>query len=793
MQNTVSAEYIVSTIWQYLNSMRGTLSVNDLYRSVIYVLYGYHKQYNVDKLSNQSFRFTKDDDDLLRDLHIQIKNINDGQVHAIWLYNEITKISYDQFERVYPEVLSLLNEQVSIYGGRAYGDFYTPNEIQSLIAYFVNREGCQSVFDPFCGTASIAKLLSIPEGKVHFIGQDLNQWSTLLARVVLDVSNIENYSVTCTDSLRFWDHEHFDAVISCPPLGVRLSEEQSRMLSYECPIYRTLEDVLFTRPFRINNAKLVVALESLGVTFRSGHDTQLRRFLVENNYLDTIISLPSNLLYGTSIPSVLIICKKNRLTDEPVTFIQADEYFIGEEKRKRTFDINRFVSMYESGNNVDVVKVSVKTIQENDYNLNPNLYSNAKIDLKDGQQVVLVSDLLEPYNSVRDINVTMSDFVAPSLLSNNFIQAILNKNKSVDDDERVRSNSRYYFSSENNSLLLTFDSLTGIRYGLRTGDTLFKCYGPIRVYHINESLVDPEYLVYILLIDPVLNKGGMPLSGYMNHRIVIDKMENQKSIVNKLKLEYDEKMRAEREADTQRLGIKRNISDLEHMIAPTQFKINSIVSRLERAIPSSDNYYNMVKSLKDNVSYMSRIIHYNNVEFTQESFTIKEGNFVDFIKTYADAWKNYGGNYFKLNIVDVSGDIIMSYDATLLTIMLDSILSNAVYHGFHKKNDHTANNTVEISWEKVEYQATSYLCLKVANNGDAMKEGFGIEDYISKGRFSSSTGRSGLGGNHVYQVVKGHNGYFFLDSNKQWNVVVEILLPITESSENLVQYEHECI
>ena len=124
--------------------------------------------------------------------------------------------------------------------------------------------------------------------------------------------------------------------------------------------------------------------------------------------------------------------------------------------------------------------------------------------------------------------------------------------------------------------------------------------------------------------------------------------------------------------------------------------------------------------------------------------------------------------------------------------MLDSILNNAVRHGFHKRKD--VGNQVLIHLSEVVYDDTPYLLLSIANNGEEISDGFTIEDYVSRGRYTASTGRTGLGGYHVYQIVKGHNGYLRLDSNKQWNLIVEVLLPINSTSINdLPVYENECI
>ena len=126
--------------------------------------------------------------------------------------------------------------------------------------------------------------------------------------------------------------------------------------------------------------------------------------------------------------------------------------------------------------------------------------------------------------------------------------------------------------------------------------------------------------------------------------------------------------------------------------------------------------------------------------------------------------------------------------------MLDSILNNAVRHGFHKRKNHTEHNMVLIALSAVEYDGKPYLKLSIANNGDPMADGFTIEDYTSRGRYTASTGRSGLGGHHVFQIAKGHHGFLYLDSNKVWNMVVEVLLPIESALLNdIPAYENECI
>ena len=195
----------------------------------------------------------------------------------------------------------------------------------------------------------------------------------------------------------------------------------------------------------------------------------------------------------------------------------------------------------------------------------------------------------------------------------------------------------------------------------------------------------------------------------------------------------------------------------------------------------------------DNVEYMKRVIRFSNATITPEMLSMKKNDIDAFIKSYRDSWLNFSGQYFSLSLKSMLDENKMVvFDKTYIKLMLDSILTNVERHGFKKYR--REKNQVEISLSVECYQDKPDVVIRVANNGEPFKEGFTIDDYKTRGRYSSNTGRSGLGGYHVYQIVKGHNGYLYIDSNKVWNVVIEVLLPIDSvGTDNLVTYEHECI
>ena len=315
------------------------------------------------------------------------------------------------------------------------------------------------------------------------------------------------------------------------------------------------------------------------------------------------------------------------------------------------------------------------------------------------------------------------------------------------------------------------------------------------VFRINEDNVSPDYLAYILTTDPIVKQKTLSLKNLMQMMFVIDDKKKQKQIVDSLLRQYDEEMRLVRETEAKRLGIKKNISDLEHMLGTTQIRIEEIISMLYDMTPGDISYQKTVKALKDNFEYMNRVIKYSNSNISADQMNLKAGVISEYIMGYTDGWRNYGGNYFRLEVVDnLPKGLTVVFDRVMLTVMLDSILSNAIRHGFHKRKNYTEDNRVEISLDVVKKAKKPYVLIKVSNNGDPMAEDFTIKDFVSRGRYSPETGRSGLGGYHIHQIATGHGGFLFIDSTKVWNMIVEVLIPITgEADETMEEYEHECL
>ena len=782
---------VLKSFVKYMNSVRDIVSISNLHISFIYILYGIHKDYPVAIDNKYTFIYRSENDQLHDDLIDYVSNVPSFVLHD--LYEELSVHPCDFFDKYYVSIISEINKEISTRAGRSEGEFFTPEELSALIAYYLDKEGCKSIFDPFCGTASIIHFLQVPNEELYFAGQEINRYVSLLARVNVEARVGSDIGIKCTDSIKEWNDRHFDAICSCPPFGLKIPEQP--LLKSEFHLGRLiLENIIYDRAYYLNSANIVVLLEPLSFSFREGNERWIRSGLIESNFLDTIIALPSNLLFATSIPCILIICKKNRKEGQPITFIDAKDFVTGDSKIKRQFDINSFIGEIESEDSNCIFNVSLDKIREFNYNLNPSLYTHS-YKIKDGQRVYPLNELITLEEGMRTEISPTDEVINSSLMSSDFIQVLLNANKTkVERPPREGYKYRAFFP-DGKKYILNFTAGGENRFYLHDSNETFFCASGIRVFSVNEDIVLAKYLLSVLLSNPAVINGRMSLMAFKNYSFVIDCMQQQKALVDSRLIQYHARMQRIQESEAQRLGVKQNISDLEHMLGSTQQKLNNIIDRLSRITPDNEKYSEIVKQLKDNMEYMNRIIHYNNTSIEEESLNIQEYDFWDYIGKYISSWGNYGGNYFKILISNnVTEKFSISFDKALFTVMFDSVLNNAIRHGFHKKKDYTPYNKVHFGLYLEKYNDKPFLVIRIANNGDPISDDFTINDYITKGRFTSSTGRSGLGGYHVYQIVKRHNGFLALDSNKVWNVIIEILIPVTNvETENLVEYDHECI
>lgn len=273
--------------------------------------------------------------------------------------------------------------------GKKGGEFFTPPEVSTLIAKIVSDRTGVKIYDPTCGSGSLLIKVNKEIGRENctIYGQEKNSQTFALCRMNMYLHEIgDEAKIEWGDTIKepkFTDKgelSKFDVVVANPPFSldkwgeeIALNDKYNRFEFGVPP--KSKGDLAFLLHM-INSMKengITAVVMPHGVLDRGESEGLIRRRIVENNLIDTIIGLPPNLFYGTSIPTCLIILKNNK-KNKDIFFIDAsEEYDKGKRQNKlREEDISKILTAYRKRK--DILKycraVSFEEIAENDYNLN---------------------------------------------------------------------------------------------------------------------------------------------------------------------------------------------------------------------------------------------------------------------------------------------------------------------------------------------------------------------------------------------------------------------------------------
>lgn len=305
--------------------------------------------------------------------------------------------------------------QFAANAGKKAGEFYTPQQVSKILAKIVTtgRKDLKNVYDPTCGSGSLLLRVGREANVRHYYGQEYNNTTFNLARMnmLLHNKNYQQFTIENGDTLEdpAVKEERFEAVVANPPYSAKWSAAPSfmddeRFSNYGKLAPKSKADFAFIQHMIYHlddNGTMAVVLPH-GVLFRGAAEGKIRRYLIEEkNYLDTIIGLPANLFFGTSIPTSILVFKKCRKDDDNVLFIDASQSF---EKGKNQNhlsdeDVEKIVNTYRNRETIDKFSynASLEEIKENDYNLNIPRYVDTfeeeePIDLDQVQQELKAID-----------------------------------------------------------------------------------------------------------------------------------------------------------------------------------------------------------------------------------------------------------------------------------------------------------------------------------------------------------------------------------------------------------------
>ena len=285
--------------------------------------------------------------------------------------------------------------------GKSGGEFFTPQEVSELLTRItvVGKTEVNKVYDPACGSGALllkfAKVLGRENVRQGFFGQEVNLTTYNLCRInmFLHDINFEKFDIAHGDTLidpAHWDEEPFEAIVSNPPYSTKWEGDANALLIND-PRYapagvlapKSKADLAFTMHIlhwlAVDGTAAIV--EFPGVLYRGGAEQKIRRYLIENNFVDAVIQLPPDLFFGTTIATCIIVLKKSKL-DNATLFIDASAEFVRAGNKNKLTDDNaaKILQAFIDRSDIDHFARIVENskIAENDFNISVSSYVEAE-------------------------------------------------------------------------------------------------------------------------------------------------------------------------------------------------------------------------------------------------------------------------------------------------------------------------------------------------------------------------------------------------------------------------------
>ena len=328
----------------------------------------------------------------------------------------VEKLSFNKFADnqidLFGDAYEFLISNYAANAGKSGGEFFTPQNVSKLIAQLAmhKQETVNKIYDPAAGSGSL-----LLQAKKHFdahiiedgfFGQEINHTTYNLARMNMFLHNInyDKFNIQLGNTLlnpQFMDDKPFDAIVSNPPYSVKwigsddptlINDERFAPAGVLAPKSKAdFAFVLHALSYLSSKGRAAIVCFP-GIFYRGGAEKKIREYLVDNNYVETVISLASNLFFGTSIAVNILVLSKHK-TESKTQFIDASSLFKSETNTNVLTDahIAQIMQLFDSKENTDYLAASIdnSAIADNDYNLSVSAY----IEAEDTREVIDIDTL----------------------------------------------------------------------------------------------------------------------------------------------------------------------------------------------------------------------------------------------------------------------------------------------------------------------------------------------------------------------------------------------------------------
>lgn len=659
------------------------------------------------------------------------------------------------------------------------GNFKQPKELTDLVLFLVKEKGCKNIYNPFAGFGSYAFADFIE----HYYGQEIDFATCNVAKMRLELNDIDNSFFSCADSIKEWDDHGADCIVSTPPFGVKLTHEQREIYGVS-----TIDEFLVSK-FISGSSQYGFFVVPNGFCFRTNvYAHTIRRTICDYNWLESVISLPSGIFNSASVSTSLIVLNKQRGKNDSICFVDAEKLFTVNKIGRRNLNVSDVLHAISDFDSNITYHVSIQDLILNDYSFDIIRYSTQDLSVSEGQKVVSLRELLRQDKGQRC--EFRDDLVRNVLAASNYVDDIV-KLGDVDNEVMV-SQPKHKFVGPHLAI-----NLQGKIY-VNKGESSFYVGTALSnsVFIVNNDIVDIEYMAYKLLDSGILGKviGGAFVPRLntnqllsLNIAIDVDK-EKQRRIVSNIRRRFLENER-------KRLGIREAGGDLTHMLRMPKESIANSIDMLLSSEYMSEADRESVKSINDNFRYMLRLINMIGADFSSMSVPSHKVNIAELIKDYVSSLRHllFANCFDIVEDITMSDEVFIHCDEDLIRVILDTAFLNAYNHGFEQK--YSDSNKVKLGCRPVDYDGKSYVCITIANNGSPLTAGFSIEEFATRGKKAGKMGNTGKGGYHIFTIAKKYDGYINISSSEEWPFILDVLIPAANIDSNLIleEYGSKCI
>ena len=333
--------------------------------------------------------------------------VDERNEKLVKLLNAIGDLNFGDYEDnnidLFGDAYEFLMTMYASSAGKSGGEFFTPQEVGELLAKIVimDKTSVNKVYDPACGSGGLllkfAKILGKENVREGFFGQEINLTTYNLARINMFLHNINynNFSIERGDTLihpAHWNDEPFDAIVSNPPYSIKwagksnpilINDERFAPAGILAP--ESKADLAFTMHMLswLSPKGTAAIVEFPGVLYRGGAEQKIRQYMIDNNFVDTVIQLPPDLFFGTSIATCILVLKKNK-QDNNILFVDASEECVRNTNKNKLSDdnINNIIKLLKDRVSVDnkAYLATYDEIKDNDFNISVNSYLKANTE-----------------------------------------------------------------------------------------------------------------------------------------------------------------------------------------------------------------------------------------------------------------------------------------------------------------------------------------------------------------------------------------------------------------------------